>query len=215
MKKALLGAALMLPMPLFANLYVCEGPAGCTLQGAGIENILLNDNDIGNPITGTTNQTGTLVDFTSGTDILITQGNGQSELRAQDGVINELTFYAQDTGLGFEHVVFNIGAAADTIISLSAVDNFGTLFDFGDFVADGSGQNFFTIGSDDIQYARTVSIAGDGINALTELQQIRVNPDLIPDCPDCGPDPQSVSSPGHLALLSLGLLGLLQARRRK
>ena len=63
----------------------------------------------------------------------------------------------------------NVDAAADSLIQITAVDNFGTLFDFGSFTADGSGQNFFTIGSDDVQWARIVNIYGDGINVLTEL----------------------------------------------
>ena len=206
----LLGAALGLlaiTSQSNATLMVCQHPA-CELQGTGIENILLTDNQVGNPVTGVTNQTSTLVDFTSTTDTLLTQGSGQSEIRALDGIINEISFYAQDPGIGFSHVVFNVDAAADSLIQITAVDNFGTLFDFGSFTADGSGQNFFTIGSDDVQWARIVNIYGDGINVLTELQQIRVDPDLIPD-------PVSVTAPGHVALLAMGLCGLVMARARK
>ena len=184
-KLALFVAGLVLSVNASATLEVCVHPA-CTLQGAGIENILLTDNEVGNPVTGETNMTHTLVDFTSTTDTLLTQGSGQSELRAQDGVIDEVMFYAQDPTIGFDHVVFNVDASADSNIGISAVDNFGTVFDFGAFLADGSGQNFFTIGSDDLQFISSVMIVGDGILALTELQQIRVSPGTLPVDPDPG-----------------------------
>ena len=212
MKKMLtLLAGLVLSVPAWATLEVCVHPA-CTLQGAGIENVLFNNNEVGNPITGETNQTNTLIDFTSTTDTLLTQGSGQSELRAQDGFIDEVTFYAQDPTIGFDHVVFNVDAAADSTIFISAIDNFAVLFDFGAFIADGSGQNFFTIGSDDLQFMTSVTILGDGITALTELQQVRVSPGTLPIPPDPGGE---IPLPAAVWFFGSGLVGLGAIGRKR
>src|SRR5205085_5563024 len=57
----------------------------------GEENILFNDND-GPALTifGTTNQSGLSVSFT-GTENLVTQGNGQAMLLAEDGAFSDLS----------------------------------------------------------------------------------------------------------------------------
>src|SRR3954451_24352796 len=55
----------------------------------GEENIL-NLTLAGNTVTGETNHTHTIVQFTSSTDQLVVQGGGQSHIEALDGLLNQL-----------------------------------------------------------------------------------------------------------------------------
>ena len=212
MKKSLmLLSALGMSINAHATLMLCEG-AGCEIQGAGIENVLLPDvGDTGTEIIGQTNLTFVDVRFAGNGETLEVLGGGQARLGAVDGILDMITVDTVDDALGFEHVVFNVDVAVDTTVDIYAYDNFGTLFDFGTLAADGQGQNWFTIGSDDIQYIDSFTIEGDGIVAMTDIQQIRVDPDLLPG----DPDPVDVMSPDSMALLALGLCGLFSARIRK
>ena len=212
MKKSLmLLSALGMSINAHATLMLCEG-AGCEIQGAGIENVLLPDvGDTGTEIIGQTNLTFVDVRFAGNGETLEVLGGGQARLGAVDGILDMITVDTVDDALGFEHVVFNVDTAIDTTVNISAYDNFGTLFDFGARAADGQGQNWFTIGSDDIQYIDRWIVEGDGIVAMTDIQQIRVDPDLLPG----DPDPVNVDAPANLALLSLGLLGLYHQRKKR
>lgn len=197
-----------------ATLELCVGPT-CGVQGPDIENVLLPDvGDTGFVITGSTNITNTLIDFTS-TEAMVVTGGGQAKLEAVDGVLGDVTVNAQDPTIGFLDFIFNVHAAADTTINISAVDNFGTLFDFGSQVADGSGQNWFHIGSLDDQFIKTVFIEGDDIYAIDELQQVRVNPSVFPGGTGTGTG-NEVPIPAAAWLFGSGLLGLAGvARTRK
>lgn len=199
-----------------ATLELCVGPT-CGVQGPDIENVLLPDvGDTGFVITGSTNITNTLIDFTS-TEAMVVTGGGQAKLEAVDGVLGDVTVNAQDPTIGFLDFIFNVHAAADTTINISAVDNFGTLFDFGSQVADGSGQNWFHIGSLDDQFIKTVFIEGDDIYAIDELQQVRVNPSVFPGGNGTGTGTgNEVPIPAAAWLFGSGLLGLAGvARTRK
>jgi len=205
-----------------ATLMLCEGAADCTLQGSGIENVLLPaPGTTGQEIIGVTNQTNTEVRFFGHGDTLITDAGGQARLDSIDGIIDQVTIDTVDTSLGFEHVVFNVlteltqpGQPQDSNIFIEAIDNFGTVFDFGGgpFNAATNGNNWFTIGSDDVQYIDSFTIWGDGILGIADLQNVRVDPDLLPG--GGGGTGNQVSEPGTMALFGLGLLGLVQSRRR-
>lgn len=216
LRKTLLATALAaVAAQSHATLTLCIGPAGCTIQGDGIENVLFPDTGTtGFTITGTTNQTNTLVDFTS-TEEMITTGGGQAALEAVDGELGDVTVDGNDPTIGFTHFVFNVHATETGTINISALDNFGTLFDFGPTAASDNGQNFFTIGSLDDQYIKSVSISGIGITAIDELQQVRVDPATLP-CPDCEPTPNVVVPvPAAAWLFSSGLIGLGAVARRR
>lgn len=198
-----------------ATLQLCVGPT-CGVQGPGIENILLPDvGDTGFTITGETNITHTLVDFTSSEEMVVT-GGGQAKLTATDGVLGDVRFFAQDPQTGFLDAIFNVHAGADTTINISARDNFGTLFDFGAQLADGSGQNFFHIGSLDDQFIKTVYINGDDIYAVDELQQVRVSPASLPGGPPPPPPPPAVVPiPSAAFFFGPALIGLATLGRKR
>jgi hypothetical protein len=179
-KLSAIALALLAATQAHATLTLCVGPSGCTIQGAGIENVLFpNVGDTGTLITGSTNQTGTLIDFTSSETMEVT-GGGQAKLEAVDGSLDDVTIQAQLATVGFTHFIFNVHATETGQINVSATDNFGTLFDFGPTDASENGQNWFTIGSLDDQYIRSVSISGIGITGIDELQQVRVDPATLP-----------------------------------
>jgi hypothetical protein len=201
-----------------ATLTLCEGPSGCTIQGQGIENVLFPSvGDTGLVLTGTTNQTGTLIDFTSTEQMVIT-GGGQAKLEAVDGSLSNVVIDAQDDEIGFTHFVFNVHADVTGNIGISAIDNFGTLFDFGLQAASQNGQNYFTIGSLDDQFIKSVSISGTGITGIDELQQVRVDPATLPGGGGGGGGGNSVVPiPAAAWLFGSGLLGLagVTSKRRQ
>jgi hypothetical protein len=183
------------------------------VQGPDIENVLLPDvGDTGFVITGETNITHTLVDFTSTEEMVVT-GGGQAKLEAVDGILGDVTVNAQNPTIGFLDFIFNVHAVADTTINISAVDNFGTVFDFGPQMADGSGQNWFYIGSLDDQYIASVFIEGDNILAIDELQQVRVNPASLP--PGGPVVVNEVPVPAAAWLFGSALIGLAGAARNR
>jgi len=197
-----------------ATLTLCEGPSGCTIQGAGIENVLFPDvGTTGTVITGATNMTGTLIDFTSDETLVVT-GGGQAKLEALDDFLDNVVIDAQDDEIGFTHFVFNVHATATGSIGISAIDNFGTLFDFGLNEASENGQNYFTIGSLDDQYIKSVSISGSGITGIDELQQVRVDPATLPGGGGGG-GTSVVPIPAAAWLFGSGLLGLAGVSRKR
>jgi len=195
-----------------ATLTLCEGPAGCTIQGTGIENVLMPAvGTTGFLIQGTTNQSNTVIDFTSLEEMVVT-GGGQAKLEAVDGSLDIVNIAANDADIGFLDFIFNVHATTAGSINVSAIDNFGTVFDFGARDASENGQNFFTISSLDDQYIKSVTISGIGITGIDELQQVRVDPTTIPG----GPGPQSeVPLPAGVWLFGSALLGLAGVARRR
>ena len=212
MRKTLVALSLLAAAQANATLTLCVGPSGCTIQGDGIENVLFPDvGDTGTLITGSTNQTGTLIDFTSSETMVVT-GGGQAKLEAVDGSLDDVTIQAQLATVGFTHFIFNVHATTTGTINIAATDNFGTVFDFGARDASENGQNWFTIGSLDDQYIRSVSISGIGITGIDELQQVRVDPATLPG----DPDPQAeVPVPAAAWLFGSALLGLGAVARKR
>jgi hypothetical protein len=199
-----------------ATLTLCEGPSGCTIQGDGIENVLMPAvGTTGTVITGSTNQTNTLIDFTSSETMVVT-GSGQAKLEASDGSLGDVVIDANDPTIGFTHFIFNVHADVTGEIGISAIDNFGTLFDFGLRDASENGQNWFTIGSLDDQFIASVSISGTGITGIDELQQVRVDPATLPGGGGGGGGGNSVVPiPAAAWLFGSGLLGLAGVSRKR
>ena len=121
---------LLLPAYVGATIIISPG----LVDGSGdVENVLFNDPDNGTvagaayTVTGITNQTGLLVDFTS--DVyLVTPSGGQARIEAETGTFDNIDFYLQDDSLGFGKVQFNIDAVSDGNVTLAFTDQFGTIF---------------------------------------------------------------------------------------
>jgi hypothetical protein len=197
-----------------ATIILCDAGTVGGCGGSGdVENVLMPDvGDTGFLLTGETNITHTLIDFESTEQMVIT-GGGQAKLAAVDGNLGDVTFQAQDDLIGFDKVQFNVHAAADSFITLIATDMDGMVFDFSPQVADGSGNNWFTLFAIDEQRIDSVYIAGIGITDIDELQQVRLDPNAGGGGGGGGTS-VSVPEPGGLLLLGLGLVGLRMSRKR-
>jgi len=150
----------------------------------------------------------TLVDFTGKEQLFVPSG-GQARIAAQDGSFDAITINLDDTSTGFSKLQFNLDANADGFATFQAIDQFGTVFNYGPIALDGSGQNFFTLGSNDGQVAKSFSLVSTvALNLISDLEQVRIGPaDLTP--PTDAPEPFSI------ALLGTGLLGLGFVRKRR
>ena len=103
----------LLPAASYATLIIVD-----TLYGGSgdVENILYNGTGtVLGPaftVTGRTNQTSTLVNFTSNENLIAS--GGQATIVAADGAFDNIDFYLQDPTLGFSKVQFNLDLADDS-----------------------------------------------------------------------------------------------------
>ena len=165
------------------------------------ENVLLNTGLSGNPIFGTTNQTGLAVRFT-GTEDLTAPANGQARIEAVDGFFTSLIIDVPNGS--FTSLIFNPDATMDGTVDFTATTNTGVQV-FNDIALSGSGNNFFTFTTIDGQ--RYLSIAFEADVPLVDAAQFRIG-GAQPDVADV-PDAAST-----LSLLGLGVAGIAVARRR-
>src|SRR5687767_6621044 len=165
------------------------------------ENVLLNTGLSGNPIFGTTNQTGLDVRFT-GSEDLTAPANGQARIEAVDGFFTSLIIDLPNGS--FTSLIFNPDATIDGTIDFTATTNTGVQV-FNDIALSGSGNNFFTFTTIDGQ--RYLSIAFEADVPLADAAQFRIG-GAQPDVADV-PDAAST-----LSLLGLGVVGIAVARRR-
>lgn len=160
-------------------------------------------------VTGRTNQTSTVVAFTSNEN-LITPASGQARVEAVDGAFRYLEVYLQEPNTTFGDLIFNLntpnkltGTALISVITNAGTETFN--FDVN------NGQNFLTILADSGTTISKVIIdsrtTGDDLRAIDidDGRQFRIS-----GVGGYNPVPE----PGTLALLGLGLLGI-QGMRRK
>src|SRR5262245_8041076 len=89
----------------------------------GEENILLNDGDTGTTVSGVTNQSGLIVDFSSTTDTLVVPSGGQARIEAEDGLVNNITITVPPVPLGsFNDFIVNPFNGSGTA-TLTAIAN--------------------------------------------------------------------------------------------
>ena len=188
-------ATLVLIVPAYADAIFTTG----NHPQPGEENILFQTDQTGTTIEGFTNQSNTMVQFSSTTDTLVGSG-GQADVDAMDGLINDITVTVP--GHTFQDLIINpFKPASANDLMVTAVTNNGTFtFTYGDT----HGNNFLTIETDGSQTISSVTI--DSASGFQALKQPRISGisgvTIVPE-------------PSSMLLLGSGLLGVAMVVRRK
>jgi hypothetical protein len=170
------------------------------------ENVLLNSGMTGNLVTGTTNQTGATVNFTS-TQTLTEPSSGQARIEATNGSgqvgLTNVSFSLASGS--FEDTIFNpfIGGTVGTsggTATVTAVANDGvSTFSY----TLGNGNNFLTVFATGGELIESVSLSYSLTAGFTDLRQVRISGVTAPTVPDSG---------ATLSLLGASVIGLALLR---
>jgi hypothetical protein len=178
----------------------------------GEENVLLNTGTTGNTVTGTLNQSGLLVNFTS-TQVLSEPANGQAKIEASNNgsqiPVSDISFsLANGT---FTDAIFNpfiggtIGSPGDVTITVFGKDAMANPETLTGTFSLGNGQNFFTVIASNGEVIDSISLSAITGFGFTDLRQVRISGATVPSVPESGTT---------LSLLGAGLLALALSRRK-
>jgi hypothetical protein len=187
------------------------------------ENLLFDDGT-GNPVSGTTNQTGTVIDIYSN-ETLVANG-GQARVEAADGAYDLFFLRPHFSNIVFSEFEANVNIAADsegiaTVTACNQLGNFnGTDFaPTGVTIGDGQpcetftydldkGENFFVLSVADAQLLTGVRITTDV--GIVDVRQIRLSP-----LQSNGENLEPVPEPASLVLFSTGLAFAAKRLRKR
>jgi len=170
------------------------------------ENVLLNTGISGNPIFGTTNQTGLAVRFSSSEDITA-PSNGQARIEAVDGTLTTLTIDLN--GGSFTSLILNLDASVNGTVDFTVNEVGGGVNNFNGLAVGGSGSNFFTVIASNNQRILSVTFTASSPVTLTfsDAAQFRIG--------GASSGLTAVPEPASMLLLGSGLIGLASGIRKR
>ena len=147
------------------------------------ENVLLNNGQTGALVTGTLNQSGLTVEFTStsGNGLLTAPASGQARIEGATGntPLSQVSFFLANNAT-FDDAIFNMfsgsGSATIDVTTLDGVFTFNSTL--------GNGQNFFTVVATGGEHISLISLSTTG--SFTDLRQVRISGAGATPVPDSG-----------------------------